>query len=112
MHKFVASVPTKKEDPYPIRATLGGNLIHYPDNFGTPTANLLLIKILLNSVISTEGAKFATANLSNFYLMTELKQPEYGRVKLTDIPQEIINEYQLHEKAKDGWVYFKVLRGM
>jgi len=44
--------------------------------------------------------------------MTPLKQPEYGRVKLTDIPDEIINEYKLHEKAIDDWVYFKVMRGM
>ncbi len=44
--------------------------------------------------------------------MTELKRPKYGRVKLTDIPQEIIDEYQLHEKTKDGWVHFKVVRGM
>ncbi len=42
--KFVASICTKKDDPYQIRATLGGNLIHYPDDVGTPTANLLLIK--------------------------------------------------------------------
>ena len=97
--KFVASVRTKKEDPYQIRATLGGNLIHYPEDVGTLSADLLLIKILLNSVILTEGAKFATANLSNFYLMTELKRPEYGKVKLSDIPKEIINEYKLHEKA-------------
>jgi hypothetical protein len=110
--RFVASVRTKKEDPYRIRATLGGNLIQYPDDVGTPSADLLLIKILLNSVISTEGAKFATANLSNFYLMTELKQPKYGRVKLADIPEEIIDKYQLHEKVKNGWVYFKVVRGM
>ena len=91
--KFVVSVRTEKDDPYRIRATLGGNLIHYPDDVGTPTADLLLIKIFLNSVISSDGAKFATANLSNFYLMTPLKRPEYGRVKLTDIPDEIINEY-------------------
>jgi len=44
--------------------------------------------------------------------MTPLKRPEYGRVKLTDIPDEIINEYKLHEKAIDGWVYFKVMWGM
>ncbi len=64
-------------------------------------------------MISTNRAKFATADLSNFYLMTPLKQPEYGKVKLTDIPVEIIEKYKLHEKATaDGWVYFKVLRGM
>jgi hypothetical protein len=33
-------------------------------------------------------------------------------VKRADIPKEIIDEYQLHEKVKDGWVYFKVVRGM
>lgn len=31
---------------------------------------------------------------------------------MTDIPDEIINEYKLHEKATDDWVYFKVMRGM
>jgi hypothetical protein len=97
--KFVASIRTKKDDPYQIRAILGGNLIRYPDDVGTLTANLLLIKIFLNSIISTNGAKFATADLSNFYLMTPLKRPEYGRVKLTDIPVEIIEGYKLHEKA-------------
>ena len=111
--KFVSSIQTGKEDPHRIRATLGGNLIHYPDDVGTPTANPLLIKIFLNSIISTDGAKFATADLSNFYLMTPLKRPEYGRVKLTDIPDKIICEYKLREKATpDGWIYFKVVRGM
>ena len=64
--KIVASVRTEKDDPYRIRATLSGNLIHYPDDVGTPTADLLLIKIFLNSVISSDGAKFATANLPTF----------------------------------------------
>jgi hypothetical protein len=44
--------------------------------------------------------------------MTDLKRPKYGRVKLSDIPQEIIDKYKLNEKAKDNWVYFKVVRGM
>ena len=110
--KFVMSVCTDKDDPHPIRATLGGNLIHYPNNDGTLVADLLLIKIFLYSVISSNGAKFATANLFNFYLMTPLKRPEYGRVKMTDIPDKIIIKYKLHEKATDGWVHFKVVRGM
>ena len=88
--KFVSSIRTQKKEPHRIRATLGGNLINYPDNVGTLTADLLLIKIFINSTISTDRAKFATADLSNFYLMTPLKRPEYGRVKLTDIPDEII----------------------
>eukprot|EP00804_Cyclotella_cryptica_P017742 CCRYP_001167-RA/>CCRYP_001167-RA protein AED:0.39 eAED:0.39 QI:0/0/0/1/0/0/5/0/585 len=79
-----------------------------PDDVGTPTADLLLIKIFLNSVISTPGARFATADLSNFYLCAPMPRPEFGRVKLSDIPEEIIEEYKLRELAtKDGWVYFR-----
>ena len=111
--KFVCTICTKKKDPYQTRATMGGNLINYPDDVGTPTANLLLIKIFLNSVISTQGAKFANADISNFYLMTPLKRPEYAKIKLSDIPEEVIEEYNLRAKATpDGWVYIMVIRGM
>jgi hypothetical protein len=97
--RFVCQVRTEKKDPYRTRATMGGNLINYPDDVGTPTANLLLIKVFFNSVISTPGAKFANA--------------EYVKIKLSDIPEEIIEEYKLREKATpDGWVYIKVVRGM
>ncbi len=53
--KFVCAVRTEKKNPNRMRATMGGNLINYPDDIGVPTANLLLIKIFLNSVISTKG---------------------------------------------------------
>eukprot|EP00804_Cyclotella_cryptica_P008147 CCRYP_004624-RA/>CCRYP_004624-RA protein AED:0.13 eAED:0.13 QI:0/0/0/1/0/0/3/0/1209 len=106
--KFVCQVRTEKDEPNRTRATFGGNLIHYPDDVGTPTADLLLIKIFLNSVISTPGARFATGHLSNFYLCTLMPRPEFGRVKLDDIPEEIIDEYKLREIAtKDDWVYFR-----
>jgi hypothetical protein len=88
--KFVCTVRTEKKDPEWMQATMGGNLINYPDDVGDPTANLLLIKIFLNSVISTKGAKFANTDLANFYLMSPLKRPEYAKIKLADIPEEVI----------------------
>ena len=54
-----------------------------------------------------------TADLSNFYLNTPLKRPEYIRPKLSDIPDEIIEQYGLRDKAsKDGYVYMAVTKGM
>ncbi len=45
--------------------------------------------------------------------MTPLKRPEYAKIKLSDIPEEVINEYKLHQYATPvGWVYIKVIRGM
>jgi hypothetical protein len=81
---------------------MGGNLINHPEDVGTPTANLLLIKIFLNSVILTRGAKFVGADLANFYLMTPLKRPECVKIKLSDIPEEVIKEYIL-QHLPDGY---------
>eukprot|EP00804_Cyclotella_cryptica_P002902 CCRYP_021007-RA/>CCRYP_021007-RA protein AED:0.15 eAED:0.15 QI:0/0/0/1/1/1/5/0/1206 len=111
--KFICQVRTEKKEPNGTRATLGGNLINYPDDVGTLNADLLLIKIFFNSVISTPGACFANADISNFYLMTPLKRPEFARVRLTDIPDEIIQLYSLDKVATpDGWVYVRVSKGM
>ena len=35
------------------------------------------------------------------------------KIKLSDIPEEIVDEYNLREKATpDGWFYIMVVRGM
>ena len=87
--------------------------INYPGKVATPTANLLVAKILLNSTISTPGAKFMTIDISNFYLNLPLPQPEYIRLNISNIPEENIKEYHLQEKATEaGHVYIKANKGM
>ncbi|KAL7474369.1 hypothetical protein ACHAW6_000343 [Cyclotella cf. meneghiniana] len=67
---------------------------------------MLVAKLLFNSIISTPDAKFMTIDIPNFYLMTPLMRPEYLRVKLTDIPAEIIKEYKLRKKVnKNSFVF-------
>jgi hypothetical protein len=66
-----------KKDKYRSRITIDGNLVNYPGDCGTPTADLLTVKLLLNSVISTPNAKFMTLDLKDFYLMTPMKRYEY-----------------------------------
>ena len=74
---------------------------------------MLVAKALFNSVISTAGAKFMTMDISNFYLMTPLPRPEYIRMKLSDIPQEIIDEYKLKDIADSkGTIYIVANKGM
>jgi hypothetical protein len=55
----------------------GGDSVHYPSNTSTSTANLLTIKILINSIISTAGAKFMTMDIKDFYLNTLMARCEY-----------------------------------
>ena len=47
-------------------------------------------------------------DIKDFYLNTPMERYEYMRLKLTDIPEEIIVEYNLREIATDdGFVYCK-----
>ncbi len=47
--------PEKIDKPNQMRLVAGGDRVHYPFDTGTPTTNLLTIKLLINSVISTPG---------------------------------------------------------
>ena len=49
--------------------------------------------------------------LKIFYLQTQMEQSEYVRIKLSYIPQEFIEEYDLTQAAQNGWIYFEILRG-
>ena len=53
----------QKSDPNRVRWTVGGNLIDYPGNASTPTADMTTSKILMNSVLSTCGACYACFDL-------------------------------------------------
>ena len=111
--RIVCNYRPEKKDPNRVRITVGGNRINYPGDCGTPTADIFTFKMLLNSIISTPGARFMTMDISNFYLMTPLKRKEYLRMKLSDMPTNVINQYNLRERATaDGYVFVAVKRGM
>eukprot|EP00804_Cyclotella_cryptica_P010234 CCRYP_016712-RA/>CCRYP_016712-RA protein AED:0.36 eAED:0.34 QI:0/0/0/1/1/1/2/0/386 len=70
---------------------------------------MLTTKILLNSIISTQGARFMTIDIKDFYLNTPMARPEFMRLKLADIPEEFIILYNLRKLAtQDGCVYVRV----
>jgi hypothetical protein len=81
-----------KKDKYRTRITMGGNLINYPGDCGTPTANLLTVKLLLKSIISTPNAKFMSIDIKDFYLKTPMSRYEYFCMKLELFPEDIIEE--------------------
>ena len=84
---------------------MGGNIIICLVDASSPTANLPTIKMLWNSVLSTPGAKYFTMDVSNFYLNTPLDRPDFMRLPIKIIPQEIIDKYNLNDIVDDGWVY-------
>jgi hypothetical protein len=67
---FVVDIKDHKEDKERTRLTVGGDQIEYPGDKSTRTSGLTTAKILINSVISTLGAKFLVIDIKNFYLNT------------------------------------------
>ncbi len=49
---------------------------------------MVTVKIHLNSVISTKGARYCTINLKDFYLNTLMARPEFMHMKLSELPKE------------------------
>ena len=110
--RVVVDYRPQKEDPNRVRITVGGNLIDYPGELTTRTADLVTSKILWNSIISTPSARYLTADLKLFYLTAPLDRYEYMRIPLKIIPTHIIDQYDLRAKAKNGFVYMEIRRAM
>ncbi len=98
--------PEKIEEPNRTRLVAGGDRVHYPFDAGTPTADLLTVKLLINSVISTPGARFFMMDIKNFYICMPVMRYEHMRLKLSNMPEDVIAHYHLLDIATpDGYIY-------
>ena len=70
----VCDVRPQKAEVNRTWLTIGGNRIHFPVECGMPTADMLLVKILFNSVVSTCGAKFMCITIKNFFPQHALEE--------------------------------------
>jgi hypothetical protein len=110
---FSCNMKLNKAETHQTRLTAGGDKINYPEDVDTPTAGMTLVKTMLNSVISTKGAKCVILDVADFYLNTIMKRYEYMPIKIADIPEEITKEYKLREIVTDnGYIYCKIWKGM
>ena len=110
--RFVCSFCLHKPEPYRTCITVGGNLIDYPGNLSMKVADMTTFKILVNSTLSTPGAKWLGLDVKNYYLGTPMDNYEYMFIPINQIPQEIIDHYNLHNILHKGKVYVEIRRGM
>ena len=110
--RIVVDFRPQKDDPNRVRITAGGNLIVYPDELTTQTADLITTKIMWNSFLSTQGAQYMCIDIKNMYLATPLDQYEYMKMPVDLILDNIMNLYNLHNKVKNGFVYMQIQRGL
>ena len=58
-----------------VRSSFGGNITDYTGDHASYTADMQTFKILLNTVVS-EDVDFMTADIGDFYLGSDLENPE------------------------------------
>ena len=63
--RIIVYVRTHKSDPNRVRLTVEGNLLNAPGDHSTPIADMATIKILWNSVLSIQDAKFASIDIKD-----------------------------------------------
>jgi hypothetical protein len=64
-------------------------------------------------MISTPGARFFTIDIKNFCLCMPMSQYKYMRLKLSDMPEDVIEHYKLRViTTPDGYVYCEIRQGM
>ena len=112
---YVLDYRPLKDEPYRVRITVGGDRLVYLDDAGSPAANLMETKLLVNSTIShaKEGARFMSADIKDYFLATPMDKAEYMKVQYKHIPEDIRLQYNLQEKlTADNCIYIKIKKGM
>ena len=107
--RFCCDVRPQKDEENRTRITVGGDQLQYDGETSTEVASMETTKIHINSTISTKGARYACADVGNFYTNSRLESPEYMRIHERDIPQEVKDEYNVMNYVdKDGYVYCEI----
>jgi hypothetical protein len=96
--RFCCNYRPQKDEPNRCRITVGGDRLDYPGKVATSkTADMTTIKCLLNSALSRTKARFMTGDVMFLSLNTPMERPEYMRIPIHLIPDEIkILEQRFH----------------
>ena len=87
---------------------MGSNRLTYLDDPGSPTANLLETKVLLNITISDvkRGARLMTIDIQNYFLAKLMAKQEFTKVHYKHIQEDIRVQYKLHNKlTSQDYIY-------
>jgi hypothetical protein len=106
--RIVVDYRPKKEEPNRTQLIVGGNLIGYPDDVSTPTADTTTAKLVISSAASTPKVKYMCGDIKNFYLGTPMERFEYMKLPLSIIPDEIIEEYNLPPLIHKDHIYMEI----
>ena len=93
------------------RGTIGGDRLDYPGAVTARTADMEVVKILMNSALS-DDAEIMTLDIKDYYLGTPLDRAEYLRIDCKFIPIDCMIKYNLQKYVHNGFIMHEVNKGM
>ena len=97
-----------------VRGTFGGNKkCAYEGSTSSPVADITFIKIHQNSVLSDRrnlgtNTRYATLDLTDFYLMSRLEKPEWIKIPTKNIPRALLEKHDLISYIVDEHILCRV----
>ena len=111
--KHVCDINPDKVETHRTRLTVGGNLLDYAGVMSTPTETVTTRNCLLNSIVYNINDQCLNVDTDNFYLNNDLPDPEYMKIHISIIPEEVIEAYNCFTlQDKNGSVYMRICKGM
>ena len=95
-----------------VRGTYGGDRTDYTGAVSTNTASLETVMVLLNATVSEPGAQFTTADIKDFFLMSDLERPEYMWIPMSQIPARIQSAYNVANFVRNDRVLVEITKGI
>ena len=101
---------------YRIRGTAGGDKINYPGQVSAKTADMEVVKMLIQSVASDKVNKgeshWMTLDIKDYYLGAPLERSEFVRISTRFIPETTMKKYEMHKYENNKAVLFEIKKCM
>ena len=82
----VCNIRPQKKETHRTRLTAGGNIIYYPGEVITPTSDLTIMKLHVNSAILYVKSRYMCMYIKYFYLNNQMDGAEYIMIQIYMIP--------------------------
>jgi hypothetical protein len=100
---------------YRIRGTIGGDKAEpYPYDKAAYVADMIDVKLLINSVVSTPGSQFMTMDITDFYLGTPLVRKAYMKVHRNQMPVQTVAYFDYTDASwwHNEYIIFEISKGI
>ena len=86
--------------------------INYDGPVSNPTSDLTTTKLYWNIVIYPVDRRHLIVYVKNFHLKNSMKKDKYYKISIKLITKYIIDNYDLNNKQSNGYIYFRVKKGI